>query len=144
MSVGSITYQGTSLPFLAARFPAGYFDDEPIAQAEELITPGIDGRRWRTLFKQFPSFQMTTTHDATEYATAALTKQRAERLVQKLVTLQVTIGTVSYSMRQVHVSGVAAQLFPGPLCGAGTGSGTAHVDITWQLELTDIDGAAGA
>ena len=139
MTVGTISAQGVSLPFLAARMPAGYFEDEPIAQAEELITPGINGRRWRTLFKQFPSFQMTTTHDATEYATAALTKQRAEGLVQKLVTLQVTIGTVSYTMRQVHVSGVLAQLFPGPLCGAGTASGTAHVDITWQLELTDFE-----
>ncbi len=138
MTIGTISAQGVSLPFLAARMPAGYFDDEAIAQAEELITPGINGRRWRTLFRQFPSFQMTTTHDATEYATAALAKQRAEGLVQKLVTLQVTIAGISYTMRNVHVSAVAGQLFPGPLCGAGTASGTAHVDLTWQFELTDF------
>jgi hypothetical protein len=143
MSVGNISYQGTALPFLAATFPAGTFDDEPVAQAEELITPGINGRRWRTLFLQFPAFQMTTTHEATEYATAALTKARAEKMVQKLVTLQVTIDGVAYSMRQVHVSAVIARLFPGPVYGAGTGSGEAHLDLTWQMELTDFEAAAG-
>lgn len=139
MSVGSISRAQTSISFLCAKMPAGYFDDEPVAQSEELITPGINGRRWRTLFSQFPSFQITTTSEAQTYAGCALIKQNAERMVNRLVTLNVTIDGVAYKMRNVHVSAVVAQLFPGPVYGSGaSASTTAHVDLTWQLELTDF------
>ncbi len=137
--IGSVSYGSRTIPFLSATMPAGTFDDEPIEQGEELTTPGVNGRRWRTIFKQFPSFTMTTVSEALTYAGAQLHKAYAEQMVQKLVTLTCTIDTVAFTMKQVHVSAVSARLYPGPVYGAGAGNGQAHIEITWQFELTDFE-----
>lgn len=136
MSVGTISRPGISLPFVCANTPAGMIDDTPITQAEELITPGVNGRRWRTLFDQYPSFQMTTYHEVTHYDAGVQMKRKAEGLVQKLVTLSVTIGGVNHPLKDTHVSAIAVVVHPGPMAGDGVGSGQAHVEITWQLEGT--------
>jgi len=137
---GSITASASSLSitFLAAQFPAGFMDLVAIDQAEELMTPGVDGRRWRTIYKQFPSFQMTTISEAATYNAAAALKKVAEKMVQKLVRLTVVIDAVPVIMREVHVSAVAPRIFPGPIFGAGTGINLAHIENTWQVELTDF------
>ncbi len=136
MSVGSINYQGASLPFLAAQTPVGMVQDRALDQAEELMTPGVNGRRWRTLFAQYPSFEMRTFHEATNYAVGIGMKRTAENLTQKLVRLNVTISTTTYAYIDIHVSAVLATVHPGPIVGAGAGSGTSHVEILWQLEMT--------
>lgn len=141
MSVGSLSVKGNSFDFLSINFPSGHPEDRAILQAEELITPGIDGRRWRTVYKQFPSFPMTTTLEATDYAAAVKIKQRAENLVQKLVNLSVATSGGNFLYREVHVSAVQVRLFPGPVVGSGTSNGAAHLEITWQLELTDSGSA---
>ena len=140
MSVGSITYSGKTITLLSALTASGTFDDEPVAQAEELITPGINGRRWRTLFRQFPSFQMTTVSEAATYAGAQIIKATAEQFTQKLVNLTVTIDGITFNMQDVHVSAALCRLFPGPVYGAGaSASNAAHIEIAWQLELTDFE-----
>jgi hypothetical protein len=139
MSIGSVSYGSKTIPFLVANMPAGTFDDEPVDVGEELTTPGVNGRRWRTIFKQFPSFQMVTVSESATYAGAQIIKANAEQMVQKLVTLACTIDNVAFTMKDVHVSSATARLFPGPVYGAGAGSGLAHAEITWQFELTDFD-----
>lgn len=136
---GSIVASSSSLSiqFLAVQFPAGFMDLVAIDQAEELTTPGVDGRRWRTIYKQFPSFQMTTISEAATYSTAAELKKVAEKMVQKLVRLNVVIDGVPVTMPDVHVSAVSSRLFPGPIFGFGAGINLAHIENNWQIELTD-------
>ncbi len=136
MTVGSINQGGTSIPFLAVQTASGMIEDQTLAQAEELITPGINGRRWRTLFSQYPSFQMVTFSETATYETGVIMKRKAESLTQKLVRLNATIAAATYAYVDVHVSAALAIVHPGPIAGAGAGSGAAHVEITWQVEMT--------
>jgi hypothetical protein len=137
MTVGSIAQGGVSIPFLAIQTESGMIEDRSLAQAEELTTPGVNGRRWRTIFSQFPSFPMRTFSEATTYATGVNMKRQAESLTQKTVRLIAEIAATTYAYIDVHVSAVQATVHPGPIAGAGAGSGAAHVEIVWQLEMTD-------
>lgn len=143
MSVATITAANASLsiPFLAVQFPSGFMDIAPVDQAEELTTPGVNGRRWRTIFSQFPSFQMTGIVEASTYSAAAAYKTMGEKMVQKLVTLSVTIDNAVVSIKQAHVSAVESRIFPGPVYGAGAGANAAHLEMVFNIELTDFDTA---
>lgn len=138
MSVGSINANSIGIDFLVAQTPAGMIADQAIPQAEELTTPGVNGRRWRTLFDQFPSFEMTTYTEVADYDAGITRKAQAESLIQSLCRLVVQIGNHQHTHRNVHVSAALVILHPGPLVGAGAGNGQAHMEVHWQLELTDF------
>lgn len=136
MSVGSIASGGVSIPFLAIQTPSGMIDDQIMAQAEELTTPGVNGRRWRTLFEQYPRFEMHTFTEVTDHAAGVALKRKAESLTQKNVRLNATIGTATYAYIDVHVSAVSAVVTSGTVAGAGASTGTAYLEIAWQVEMT--------
>ena len=135
-SVGDISSTGVSIPFLAVQTASGMLEDQLLAQAEELTTPGVNGRRWRTIFSQYPSFAMRTFSEATTYERGVALKRAAEGLTQKTVRLTVIISAAAYDYAKVHVSGVRAIVHPGPIVGSGSSTNAAHVEIEWQLEMT--------
>ncbi len=136
MSVGSIAQDGVNISFLAIQTPSGMLNDQIMAQSEELVTPGVNGKRWRTLFHQYAPFPMRTFSEVSDYAAGVTVKRGAESLKEKNVRVIASIGTATYAYVFVHVHGAEVVIHPGPMAGAGTGSGTAHVEIVWQLEMT--------
>jgi hypothetical protein len=128
---------GGTIQFLTVLTDTGMMEDEPIVESEELTTPGVDGRRWRTVFKQYPQFQLYATSDAATYDAAIELKRKAARFVQSLGTLKMTLDTVTYQAKKVHIDGVIATCVPGPATGAGA-AGLAHVVFVWKLTLTEF------
>jgi hypothetical protein len=98
----------------------------------------VNGRRWRTLFEQFPSFEMRTFTECADYATAIQMGRGLENLTQKLVRLSAVIAGVTYAYKDVHVTSVVAIRHPGPIVGAGATTGQAHLEGVWNVELTDF------
>ena len=136
MTVGSISSGSVSIPIIAAQTPVGFIDDQALPEEELLLTPGVSGRRWRTLFTQFPSFEMTTFSEASDYNQAIIIKRQAENFRATLARLQVIVSAQTYAYRDVHVSAVRAICHPGPIYGADTSTNLAHVEIIWSLEMT--------
>lgn len=137
---GSLTVSGSTIPFLVSNADEGFFSDSAIINEEELMSPGVDGARWRTVYKQFADFELRTVSQATTVAAAITTKRTAERkFVGKNVTLQAAVNGVTYTMKNVHVKAVKATVIPGPLYGAGVSSANAHVIIQWILHGTDFN-----
>lgn len=137
---GSLTVSGSTIPFLVSNADEGFFSDSAIINEEELMSPGVDGARWRTVYKQFPDFELRTVSQATSVDAAIKIKQNAERkFVGKNVTLQAAINGITYPMKKVHVKAVKATVVPGPLYGVGVSSAAAHVIIQWILHGTDFD-----
>jgi hypothetical protein len=137
---GSITAGLGNIPFLVSGSDEGFFSDSGIIQEEELNTSGVDGVRWRTVFRQFPDFELRTVTQATTLAEAIAFKRLAERaMVGKNAKLTVTIAGTSYSMKDVHVKAAKGTVVPGPLYGAGVTTANAHIIIQWMLRGTDFD-----
>ena len=137
--MSGISYGSRNVTFLIARTDAGYINDTPTEQAQELTTPGVRGRRWRTVFEQFEPFQLYTVIDAATYAAAIQTKRTIEGFAEGLARLDVTIAGANYSFTDVKVLGKpAAALVPFRAIGANA-TGQAHVICLWNLVLTRFD-----
>jgi len=81
---------------------------------------------------------MRTFTEASDYAHGITIKRQAENLTQKLVRLSVTISANTYAYKDVKITAAGAIVHPGPLAGTGASTGLAHVEILWQVELTDF------
>lgn len=138
MAVGSISYRGDSLSLLVARTERGAPNALPTVQEEELATPGVDGKRWRVVFRQYEPTELFTVIDCANYEYAVSNKALAESFKGKLVRLQVTLGSVTYSFRDAHVAGVMATAFPGPAVGGGA-TGNSHLVVQWVIVPTNFD-----
>lgn len=137
MAVGTITYRGSAVDLLIARSDRGAPNSARLVQEESLTTPGVDGTRWRVMFRQYEPTQLYTVVDCGTYAIGILYKQIIEKLKGKLVTVKLDISGVSYSFQNVHVEAVGATVFPGPAVGNGA-TGTAHIVAVWSLVPTDF------
>lgn len=138
MAVGSISYRGDRLSLLVARTERGAPNAIPVVQEEALATPGVDGKRWRVIFRQYEPTQLFTVVDCVNYAYAVSDKALAESFKGKLVRLQVTLSGNTYAFRDAHVEGVAATAFPGPAVGEGA-TGTAHLVVVWTIVPTNFN-----
>lgn len=128
-----------TLNFLAATSQTGWPIDVATVVEEELTSPGIDGKRWRTQMHQHTEIQMNTLADATSWD---LAKQQAQLYLQAVtgdpVTLTSTIAGTTYRWRNVHILGVQPLVAPGGCFGAGAASGSAaHIIGTWRLILVN-------
>lgn len=137
--VGTMTQGSRSLQFLIARTDSGFAQEMQQEVPEELTTPGVNGRRWRTLFKQYATFNLFTITEASTYGVALQYKNRAEKFMNQLVNLNLVVSGSSYNFKQAHVNGVIAVAIPGPVVASGSTGGTSHVAITWSITLTDFD-----
>lgn len=137
--VGTMSQGSKSLQFLIARTDSGFAQEVAQEVPEEMTTPGVNGRRWRTLFKQYANFNMFTIVEASTYGVALQYKNRAEKFMNQLVSLNLIVSGTSYNFKQAHVNGVVAVAVPGPVVASGSTGGLAHVAITWNIALTDFD-----
>ena len=138
MAVGYISHRGEKLSFLVARTMQGAPNTFATVQEEVLSTPGVDGKRWRTVFRQFEPTQLYTVTDCASYNYAMVDKEIAESFKGKLVRLQMDVGGVTYAFRDTHVEGVSAVVLPGPAVGKGA-TGTSHLVVNWAIILTDFN-----
>lgn len=140
MAVGSITHPFyASANFLVMSTPTGWPVDQFNAEEEELRSPGVDGKRWRTTSIQHMPITMTTVMDSTTY-NGCILLARFYRLMKTgdPVVLAVTLAGTTYRFRNVHIVDVNPQVSAGAVYGAGaTASSAAHVICTWQLILMD-------
>lgn len=141
-AVGSIIRKGVNVQFLCARSENGSPLETPREVFEELTSAGCDGRRYRTIHTQFPSFSMTTVTEALTYADAVRIRNQIEAMSNKLATLSLTLNGQSFNWNNVHVDGANARAAAGQVIAAGSSSSTAHVMCDWQLTLTDFDQVA--
>ncbi len=140
MPAASLTHPSLgALSFLVARSASGWPVDQADADEEELRSPGVDGRRWRTTSDQHTQFQISTLIDCTDYKQAiTLARKYLACKSGEPVILTATIAGVSYTWRNVHIVNVQPQPEPGTVTGAGTSSNTtAHVNATWDMILMD-------
>ncbi len=140
MAVGSIVHpQAGTLSFLVMSTPTGWPIDQFNFEEEELRSPGVDGRRWRSVSVQHAEISMRTIADATTYA-ACIALARKYRTCQSgdPVTVTVAIAGTTYRFRNVHIIGVSPGVDAGGVFGSGATAGsTAHVSCQWQMILMD-------
>lgn len=141
MAIGTISYRGLSLSLLVARTERGAPNAIPVIQEEALMASGVNGKRWRTVFKQYEPTILYTVIDCATFAIAVSNKAVAEGFKGGLARLQVTLAGNAYNFRDVHVEGVLATAFPGPAVGEGA-SGQAHLTVLWTLIPTNYNASS--
>ena len=140
MAVGSIAHPAVGTKsFLVMSTPTGWPIDQFRIDEEELRSPGVDNRRWRTVSVQHQEIALTTLMDFDTYANAIIAARDYIRMkTGDPVTVTVTIAGRSYRFSNVHILEVAPQAFPGGMYGAGATAGsTAHVQCQWVMILMD-------
>jgi len=137
--VGSLSIDSKTIEFVIARTEAGFAGEMRQEMSEELVSPGVNGRRWRTVYTQFVPFGMTTISDASTYTVAVALKNRAENFTNKLCNLKLTVDGGSYTWAKVHVNAVRAVAVAGPVVYAGSSTGIAHMACEWNLVFTTQD-----
>ena len=125
--------------FASMLTPTGWPIDQANAVEEELTSPGVDGKRWRTSSVQETEIQITSLSDFTSYDLAIV----AARTYLKMksgdpVLILVTIRGVNYRFRNVHILDVMPRAVPGTVVGAdATANSVAHVVTEWRAVLMD-------
>ncbi len=142
LAIRASNLDGVPLTFAFDTFPSvdGYPSSQDWTEEEELTSPGIDSKRWRTVFKQWPPLVIddgapawTAVTGHTAACTLADTMRQAKG---RFGTLTVTSGGTRTVRMYVHVTGVHARVNPGPIMGASI-SGTASVASSWVLDVLD-------
>ena len=137
--VGNITSKGVQIQFLCARTEAGSPLETPRESTEELTSPGVDGRRWRTVHTLHPEFTLSTVTECADYPTAISLRNKSEALTNKLVSLSVTIAGVAYLFASVHVNSVTARAGAGVVVASGSTGGAAYLLCEWSLTMTNFE-----
>jgi hypothetical protein len=138
MSLASINVSGRSVQFLRFLTEEGFQSEQQEINEEELNTPGVDGRRFRTVFRQFETTTAETTQDCATYNDAKALKKLYQSFRGRNCILQVTAGGVVNVYPRVHISGVKALAHAGKVSGAGASSSSAaYVDATWSLVVME-------
>ena len=126
------------LNFLAALTEEGYPLDQLVNQEEELTTPGVTGKRWRTVFQQYKPVAVQTVADQSSHVNAVNDAQKYERAVGRWGKLVVTTGAARTVALTVHVSAVRARVSPGPTVGSGATNGSAAtIFADWVFEVLE-------
>lgn len=145
MSAATLTLRSTNVDPSPAKiafdtFPSldGYPSFQAWNEEEELTSSGVDGKRWRTVFKQVPPIVISDEAPAwTAVAThvAACTLADSMRAAKgRFGQLVVTSGGTRTLYISVHVTAVRARVNPGPIVGPGI-SGAASVASSWVFDV---------
>lgn len=140
MAVLTITGTYGQFSFLTAQATeGGFLYQVPEIVEEVLTTPGVSGRRWRTVQNQFAPAAVSTVAEAADFNAAIVTAANYMSLVGTLVSVGWTVAGFPISYRNVHVAKVDAQPVAGqPVGGGASTSSTAHVRAVWVLEATEF------
>lgn len=129
---------GQQFTFASAQTDKGFVLDQSARDEEELRTPGVDGRRWRSKGLQMDEFHVTTVSEAASFS-AAITLAKSLRSAKgRNVYLSLDAGNgVIVPYKDIHVK----DCVPVPTAGALTGStvstnAVAHVVTTWTFVPT--------
>ncbi len=129
--------------FLTASSLNGWPIDQVSASEEELRSPGVDGRRWRTESQQQAIIQMQTVIDLATYD-AAIVLARSYRRSKGLVgTLTATIAGTGHIYPKVHIADVMPRVMPGGVFGSGALAGSGGwIICDWNLIVITLDATA--
>lgn len=137
---GNINYGSSTAYFLTNSLPSGFIEATAQIVEERLTANGVDGARWRTVFSQFPEFQITTLQDYLSYDAAKNAKALVEGFKGGLVNLSLTLAGINYNFQDVHVTNVKGTPAAGKLVGSGVlSNGGGILETVWVLEITDFN-----
>lgn len=124
-----------ALSFIIARADGGWPYDQRQVMEEELSSPGVNGRRFRTVFDQFPETTVETLSSVTNY-TAAVAEARQHLLCKgRLARLSVVVGGATLTYPKVHILDCAPVARVGSVVAADLTGAGASVACTWRLVL---------
>lgn len=130
--------------FLTLTTDSGYVLDQEMIEEEVLETAGVDGRRFRTMFKQHSPTPTRTVAAAASFGDAVILANSYRKAKGRIGSLSITAGARSETI-VVHVREVDAQPRAGQVVGAAASSGnTAHVLCTWVVEPVEFEPSASA
>lgn len=136
---GSVSFQkGARYDFLTVLADQGWLLAIMEAQEEPLTTEGVNGTRFREVFRQHPIQTLRTLAQATDFAaaTALAAAYKQSLLDSRLVTVSLSTPIVTASFQMVHVLSCKPVPLPGILAGA-SGSPLASVLTAWTFQFTD-------
>lgn len=133
----TLIINGSSFPFLTAVTDRGWPLDTTDMQEEVLESPGVNGRRWRSVAEQHRAFVFRTLAGVADFKAAvdlANAYVNAVR-INPLARLLVSSGTRADSWINVHISAADPHPVNGVVGGDATGLG-ASVVTSWAAEHT--------
>jgi len=127
--------------FLAFKIlEGGWPSKQPMVVEEEIVSPGVSGRRWRTMYEQHPSITVETVSEANNWLVAEDVATAMRKAKGELGTLTITVDSQAYRFKDVHISDVAPVMRIGAIIGGGAlANMNAHVVTRWTFELTEFD-----
>lgn len=130
---------GGVFTFVAAKTDQGFILDQASREEEELKTPGVDGRRWRSKGLQHDEFKLTTVSVVSSFTDAVVLAKEHQALKGQNVYLTLDAAGTAVPFRNIHVKGVEPVPTRGEVTGAGVSGGvTAHVITVWTLVPTNF------
>lgn len=146
-TVATLTLTATTLDqdvvsFAFETFPSstGYPSQQNEHQEEELTTPGVNGKRWRTIFDQVPQIVVEegtpAWSTAASHVAACLLADRMRLAVGRFGELAVTSGGTRTVRFPVHVTSCLPRAVPGVLVTTTASYGGA-VASSWVLDVLE-------
>lgn len=118
----------------------GYASYEIMHEEEELTSPGIDGRRWRTIYDQTQPLVVDAGNPAitaaSNHSSACDLADKMRRAKGRFGVLVVASGGTRTIRINVHVTAVMPRVNPGPIVGPGI-SGNASVASAWVMDVLE-------
>lgn len=142
----STTGGGASETFTFLSFTSenGYLLDQEMIEEETLETPGVDGRRFRTIFKQHTPTAATTCMAYASFGDAVIAANAYRKVKGRLATVTISAGG-RVDRFTCHVRDVQPVPRAGAVAGVGASVGNAaHLLATWILEPTEFDPSESA
>lgn len=146
MSVATLTLRTSGLDpvpltFNFDTFPSldGYPSSQDQHQEEELVSPGVDGKRWRTIFDQTPQLQIegAWVSQLTHIAACTLADQMRSAMGRQGLLTVLSGGTRTVRIN-VHVTAVRPVVNPGVIVGPGVTTGAASVMSSWTFDIVNF------
>jgi len=132
------------LSFIGASTPNGSPDLTLQTVEEELTSAGVDGRRFRTIHKQYSPFQVIAISDHADFDGADAQKWEVEKLVGRVVDVAWTVAGGSYTIRALHVSAASTRVVMGRTAGYGVTTGAGAVAESTITLLKMFDDGSGS
>ncbi len=129
----SLTVGSDYFLFLSMESDNGFVLTQEMIVEEPLETPGVDGRRFRTIHKQHSYTEARSIQEATTFSDAVKKANQARKQKGKVGSLIVTAGGAATRIK-VHVAEVSAVPRAGqPVGGGASASSAAHVVCGWTF-----------
>ncbi len=126
--------------FLTASTPSGWPLDQVATFEEELTSPGVDGRRWRSDSLQHMPIFMQTVIDLASYDEAISIARKYRRCKGLIGNLSISISGTTHVYPKVHIAEAMPRCLPGRVSGAGAAaSNAAFIVCDWVLFIVPID-----